>query len=53
MRNHIFDFEDGDLTIEVSNVKSLWGVRGNNVTETSDHRYVEYDGILPVYEYVK
>lgn len=47
-----YDFEEGLLNIEVSNIKSLWGKSSETITSTSDGKYVQYDGSLPEYIYI-
>ena len=47
-----YDFEDGILTVQIANAKTLWGVRGNTVSTTADGKYVDYDGTAPRYIWV-
>ncbi len=49
-----YPFEQGNMSIEVSDVKSLWGVdMPNIVTETTDKNYITYDSVKPEYIYVQ
>lgn len=47
-----YAFVEGHMGIEVSNIKSIWSVEGENVYETTDGNYITYDSIKPVYIHV-
>jgi hypothetical protein len=47
-----YSFVDGVMTIEVSDLRSLWGVTGENKKETTDGNYVTYDPTKPIYIFV-
>lgn len=47
-----YPLPDGVMSIEVSNIKSLWGIAGSNVSETTDSKYVRYDSTKPEYIYI-
>lgn len=44
-----YDFAEGLLNIEVSNVKSVWGVKLPPITQTTNDFYIKYDKTLPEY----
>lgn len=48
-----YEFEDGLLSVQVTNVKTLWGVEGSDVNKTDDNKYVDYDGTVPSYIYIE
>lgn len=51
-RTDEYDFEDGLLDVSISNIRSIWGIMGENVDRTTDNKYISYDKILPEYIYV-
>lgn len=48
-----YGFNQGLMNIEVRNIRSLWGVEAENMYATTDDRYITYDSIKPVYEYIE
>ena len=44
-----YDFNEGILDIEVSNLKSVWGVKLDKITHTTNEFYIIYDETLPEY----
>lgn len=47
-----YAFVDGLMSIEVSNIVSMWDVEANDMDETTDDKYVTYDSIKPEYIYI-
>lgn len=47
-----YNFDDGILTIEVSDIRSLWGVKADKLKETTDGKYIIYDKTPPQYYYL-
>lgn len=48
-----YSFSQGKMNIEVSNVKSIYGVSmSGSVTETTDKNYIIYDAVKPEYIYL-
>lgn len=45
-------FDEGVMNIEINNIKSLWGVKGADIFETTDDKYITYDSIKPQYIYI-
>ena len=45
-------FEDKIMNIEVNDIKSLWGVKGKDIFETTDDKYITYDSTKPQYIYI-
>lgn len=48
-----YKFDDGVMSIEVTAVRSLWGVNGNDVSSTTDGKYVTYDATKPIFRFLK
>ena len=46
-----YNFSDGVLNIRVTNIKSLWNIRGEDIEETTDGLYITYDKTKPTYIY--
>lgn len=47
-----YPFVDGFMSIEVSDLVSVWGVEAPDKTETTDDKYVTYDSTKPEYIYI-
>ena len=45
-------FDEGLMNIEINNVKSLWGIKGADMFETTDDKYITYDSTKPQYIYI-
>ena len=45
-------FDEGLMNIEINNIKSLWGIKGADVFETTDDKYITYDSTKPQYIYI-
>lgn len=45
-------FDEGLMNIEINNIKSLWGIKGADVFETTDDKYIIYDSTKPQYIYI-
>lgn len=47
-----YSFIDGVMSIEVTDLVSLWGVEGDPKYETTDRKYVKYDNTKPEFIFV-
>ena len=47
-----YAFVDGIMNIQVSDIRSMWGVVGEPIYNTSDGNYITFDSVKPEYIYV-
>ncbi len=47
-----YKFQEGLIDISIENIRSAWGVTGENVYKTTDEEYVYYDSIPPEYIFI-
>ena len=40
------------MSIDVTDVRSIWGVTGDNIYSTTDGEYITYDATKPQYIYI-